>query len=584
MAACIPVFSVAACSMPWSESPVDEFIRAVNEGDFAAAAEHTTDPESTESYLTGMHEGIGETSVNVSLDDSDESESRTNTTWTVPSGEAVTTEGTVNVDDDSGLINWSPSFLDSAVPDDATIIYSEDRDFDTPVVDRTGNEILTWTPVTVVSAGPDQIPAASQIAVAVSGILPDISPEWIEEQINSADGDTATLFTLRAEDMDQVRGALEGIDGLDLREDGQLLPGSRDLSTPLDPGLTDYWNETLSTYAGWSLRAVTDEGQQVIAGEEPEQIERITTTVDLPMQSAAQRAVDNEDRPAAFVAIAANGDVLAVAQNAAARDQGAIALTGLYPPGSTFKTVTTAAALETGTVGPDDIVECPATAEIDGRVIPNNDNFELGSVPMHTAFADSCNTTQGFISQDFAPETMRDTALSLGLGVDFDAPGFTTVTGSVPVTDPGAARVEAAIGQGEVLASPFGLALMEASLANNGAMAVPRLISGVEGPADAQVAETTSDQQPAPLSPETVAALRAMMVETVTTGSASALSDIPDLGGKTGTAETGEGAAHGWFTGIAGDVGFVSFVEGGDSSGPAITVAGDFLRDEWRGN
>ena len=63
------------------------------------------------------------------------------------------------------------------------------------------------------------------------------------------------------------------------------------------------------------------------------------------------------------------------------------------------------------------------------------------------------------------PAAMKDTAAKLGLGVGFFTPGLNTYTGEVPVTERGPGRVEAAIGQGEVLASPFGMAVMTASLA-----------------------------------------------------------------------------------------------------------------------
>ncbi|MDN6813461.1 MAG: penicillin-binding protein, partial [Corynebacterium variabile] len=58
------------------------------------------------------------------------------------------------------------------------------------------------------------------------------------------------------------------------------------------------------------------------------------------------------------------------------------------------------------------------------------------------------------------------------------------------------------------------------------------------------------------------------------------LSDIPGLGGKTGTAEVDGGAAHGWFVGVVGDVAFCTFIEGADSSTPAVNLSGEFLRDE----
>src|SRR5690606_39025466 len=127
-----------------------------------------------------------------------------------------------------------------------------------------------------------------------------------------------------------------------------------------------------------------------------------------------------------------------------------------YPPGSTFKTVTASAALQAGQVTPDSVVGCPGTENIEGRQTPNDDNLDLGDVPLHTAFARSCTTTIGRLAVDVPPDGLTDAAAQLGLGVDFTAPGMTTVTGSVPVADTAALRVEEGIGQGEVTASPFG--------------------------------------------------------------------------------------------------------------------------------
>lgn len=69
------------------------------------------------------------------------------------------------------------------------------------------------------------------------------------------------------------------------------------------------------------------------------------------------------------------------------------------------------------------------------------------------------------------------------------------------------------------------------------------------------------------------------MRETVTGGTASVLRDIPELVGKTGTAEYGDGTgAHGWFVGSQGDLAFAVFVAGAGSSAPAVDVAGRLLR------
>jgi cell division protein FtsI/penicillin-binding protein 2 len=91
--------------------------------------------------------------------------------------------------------------------------------------------------------------------------------------------------------------------------------------------------------------------------------------------------------------------------------------------------------------------------------------------------------------------------------------------------------------------------------------------------------KTTADTPSAAIPPAIVDDLRAMMLQTVSDGTATALRDVPGLGGKTGTAEFGDNThSHGWFAGIAGDIAFATLVVGGDTSTPAVTVSGDFLR------
>jgi cell division protein FtsI/penicillin-binding protein 2 len=72
--------------------------------------------------------------------------------------------------------------------------------------------------------------------------------------------------------------------------------------------------------------------------------------------------------------------------------------------------------------------------------------------------------------------------------------------------------------------------------------------------------------------------VRSMMREVVTAGTAKALAGRGAVFGKTGTAQFGTGEhAHGWFTGYRGDVAFAVFVDGGESSKPAVDIAGTFL-------
>ncbi len=486
-------------------------------------------------------------------------------------GETVLhTQGTVALSKDGDAVVWSPQILDTRLQPGGRIEYSDVRTFTTPVVDRNGADLLHWATVTQVTLDPGALDAAAPVADALSGIDPTITADGIRDAVAADPASPYTVIGLREEDLAPVRDRLAAIEGVRLQEQGRLISASRDLDAPMFGELRDYWRDRLDEGAGWSLSVVNEDGSATIGGADPAPLDAVRTTLDRSVQAAAQRAVDARSEPAVIVAMSAStGAVLAVAQNDAANAQGPIALTGLFPPGSTFKTVTTSAALQAGVTEPDAVLPCPARTTVEGRSIPNDHDFDLGEVPLHTAFAQSCNTTQAILSAKLSPTAMRDTAASLGFGVDFTTPALTTVTGKVPVTDGGAARVEAAIGQGTVVASPFGMTEMVASVANGGKMVLPMLVSGQRA---------TADQQPTPLEPSTVDALRAMMRETVTSGTARSLSDIDGLGGKTGTAEVAGGPAHGWFAGIDGDVAFTAFIEGADSSGPAVTMAGDFLR------
>lgn len=565
---------LSGCTIFWTDSAVDEFIAAFNAGDDATAAGLSDDPTRAAADLEQLRSGIGETRVELAAGDTEDGTTAVTSTWTVPNGETVETTGMASVSEqDSGVMAWDERIFDAALAGDTTFQYSDDKNVSVPVTDKNGTAVLSWTPVTVVSAGPDLASRAAEIAVAVQPVVPDATAESVTSQIEAGDGSAVGLYTLREEDFSQVSGGLKAIDGLEFREEGQMLGPNRETASPLDADLREYWDEQVTADAGWTLGASSGAGEAVFGQVEPKDTEAIRTTLDLGVQTAANRAVDAVAEPATIVAISpSTGGVIAVAQNDAADQLGSISLTGLYPPGSTFKTVTTAAALERGIVTPDSTVSCPASAEIDGRVIPNDSDFELGEVSITEAFAQSCNTTQGFISQDLEPADMKNMATRLGLGVDFEAPGMTSVTGSVPETEPGAARVESAIGQGEVLASPFGLAVMEASLGNNGQMISPSVIQGEE---------TTADQQPEPVDQTVVQAIRNMMNEAVNSGTASSLNDIEGLGGKTGTAEVGGGEpSHGWFAGIQGDLAFATFIAGADSSSPAVETTGRFLRDE----
>ncbi|QRP48780.1 penicillin-binding transpeptidase domain-containing protein [Amycolatopsis sp. FDAARGOS 1241] len=298
----------------------------------------------------------------------------------------------------------------------------------------------------------------------------------------------------------------------------------------------------------------------------------VKSTLSTAVQGAAQFAVDTYKGKAVIVAIQpSTGGLLAVAQNAAAGTS-PTALNGLYAPGSTFKIATATAALEAGVVTKDSQVACPLTARIGTRTI-SNEGFDLGTTTVHRAFAKSCNTTFGQLASQLPPDALEKAASQYGLNADFDIPGLTTEMGKVVAASGGDEQVEDGIGQGTVQVSPFGEALMAATVAAGKAV-TPKLWQGSDG-----TETTVNDGYRAP-SASVLASLRTMMREVVTGGTATGLARSGTVYGKTGTAQFGSGAeAHGWFVGYRGDVAFSVFLEDSNDSGPAVTLGAKFLSE-----
>ncbi|MGM1063376.1 penicillin-binding transpeptidase domain-containing protein [Saccharothrix sp. Mg75] len=306
----------------------------------------------------------------------------------------------------------------------------------------------------------------------------------------------------------------------------------------------------------------------VLHRQEPQVAKSVTVTLDPAVQGAAQAAVDGVGQAAVLVAMQpSTGELLAVAQNAVADGQGPIALQNFFEPGSTFKVVTATAALTAGTANADTPLDCPGAATIGTRRITNEDSFELGTVPMRRAFAASCNTSFGKLAADLPADALPTAAGYFGLASDFTVAGVTTNTGKVPAAASTAARVEAGIGQGEVLTTPFGMALAAATVAQ-GRTPLPGLIREVP----------TEGQRPPALPGGVVTALRAMMSEVVTGGTARELARFGGVRGKTGTAQFGDGSrSHGWFMGYRGDLAFSVLVVDGGSSKVAVGATATFL-------
>ncbi|MFE4498281.1 penicillin-binding transpeptidase domain-containing protein [Rhodococcus sp. NPDC056743] len=569
--------SIVACSSGPDQprSVAEQFASALTDDDVSAAANLTTDPAAASTAITAMIDGLGKDEGTFTVSEAEKSGDSAGTftldaAWHFGEGQDWTysTNGNASASGDQWLIEWDPALLAPDLRASTTLRYTPTTGAPPAVLDSAGQPIMEQQVVTLVNLEP----AADTDAVAalVSPIAPTVTADSLRNDLAAAAGKPITAITLRAEDLAPIQERLASLPGVTLAPQARLLSVDKALTSPTFSGLSDLWQEGQDKSAGWAVQMVKENGSATtIAGQDGPVAPTIATTIDRTLQLGAENALAAVTQPAVIVALQpSSGAVLAVAQNSAADAQGPIALTGLYPPGSTFKTVTTSAALQAGVATPDTVLPCPGTENVEGRQIPNDDEFDLGSVPLHTAFAHSCNTTMARLAVGLPADALHDAALQFGLGVDYVTPGLTTVTGNVPDANTPAERVESAIGQGTVTATPFGMALVAASIAH-GETPAPMVVKGKPGVADQTVTPT-----PAVVTEQ----LRTMMRETVTGGTATTLADIDGLLGKTGTAEVDGGPAHGWFVGIRGDLAFAVFIAGADSSAPAVQVAGTFLR------
>lgn len=569
--AAVALFAAGCSSGPEQPDTVaGEFVEALNRDDLPAAAALTDNPAQAGEALRGLYEGLG-SEVVFRVDDASDDRFTLTATWKLGKDGThewtYTTTGTAAESGDDWTIHWNPATVAPGL-DKGPLTYAPVYPEPARVLDASGGELMTEQIVTLVNVAPGADTAA--LAAVLAPVAPTITAASLDAELAAAAGKPITPISLRATDIAPIQQALAAVPGVTLAPQTRLLTTDKALAAPTLSGLNELWQQRADEAAGWAVRAQTPQGTERIAGQDPQPTADLTTTLDIDLQHAAEDALTPLTQPAAIVALQpSTGKVVAVAQNEAADGEGPIALTGLYPPGSTFKTITVSAALADGAVTPDTVLPCPGEANIEGRRIPNDDSFDLGDVPLHTAFARSCNTTMARLAVTLPPNALTDTAAQLGLGIDYVTPGLTTVTGSVPPANTPAERVESSIGQGAVTASPFGMALVAASLAH-GSTPAPMLVAGAPG---------VADRTPQPLPAGVAEQVRTMMRETITAGTATQLADIPGLLGKTGTAEYGDNShAHGWFIGIDGDLAFAVFVADAGSSAPAVEAAGRMLR------
>lgn len=229
----------------------------------------------------------------------------------------------------------------------------------------------------------------------------------------------------------------------------------------------------------------------------------------------------------------------------------------LYPPGSVFKLVTAAAALESGRYDENSVVPGPAELDLPQTTVtlPNAGGGACGpddEVSLTDAMRQSCNTAFGAIGLDLGGEALRDQAEAFGFGQDLRIPLRVTPS-SVPEELNAPQTAQSAIGQYDVRVTPLQMAMVAAAIGNGGVVMEPQLISSVRSAELEVIDEPQPTELGRAVSAETAAALTRMMTTVVTDGTGRAAQiDGVDVAGKTGTAQHAPGAApHAWFTAFA---------------------------------
>ncbi len=223
----------------------------------------------------------------------------------------------------------------------------------------------------------------------------------------------------------------------------------------------------------------------------------------------------------------------------------------IYPPGSTFKLVTAAAALQNG-YHPNSMVDSPENWILPGTRTPltNETNCGGSRITLAHALDISCNTAFGKVGVSLGQDKIRDQAERFGFGKVVNS-DVSSVASRFPQNFTDAQLAQSSIGQYDVAASPLQMAMVTAGIANDGKLMTPYLTAQVRASNLQVVSEHHPKQMSQPMTKESAEQLKAMMVSVVNNGTGKrARINGTTVGGKTGTAQTVQGKApYAWFVG-----------------------------------
>jgi cell division protein FtsI/penicillin-binding protein 2 len=579
---------------------LDAFVADWSRGDDRAAAAATDQPSAALAALAANRSGLDGARLSAAVDSladhGERANARVRMQWDVPGvGRwGYDTQVALLKRDGKWAVRWTPTVVH---PDlDAKTRLGTTRAPATrgAIRDRRGRSIVTARPVVRVGVVAGKVRDARATAAALGQVV-DVDEAALVRAIRGGGPEQfVPAITLRREDARPLEARLKAIRGVQLIDGRDQLAPTRGFARALlgtvGPATAEQLGRLGRGYAEgdevgqWGLearferrlagtptrRVVIREGGMPIDtlfGRSGKAGRSLRTTIDSDVQSAAEQALGSGRRNAALVAIQpSTGDVLAVANRPLGSSYDR-ALEGRYPPGSTFKVVTTAGLLRRG-VTTGEVVDCPRTTTVGGRAFRNFEGSARGAVPFAEDFAQSCNTAFVSLSGRLRRGDLTRVAREFGLGRELALP-LPAPAASVPAARDDVSLAAMSIGQDRILASPLAMAGVVATVAD-GRWRAPRLVA--------------SDPHHAgePVDAGQIATLRGLMRRVVTQGTGTALAGVAGApAGKSGTAEFGPGNppdTHAWFVAYRGDLAVAVLVEGGRSGGRvAAPIVARFL-------
>jgi cell division protein FtsI/penicillin-binding protein 2 len=481
-------------------------------------------------------------------------------------------------------VRWAPAVLHPEAREGDRFSRTRTRPTRAALLDGRGHPLTGEGEVITIGVEPRRIQNRAAVISALQSRL-GVDPSRLEKTLNApgvSPEHFVPLIDVRPELYQQVRPALAPVPGIFFRRKsawltpaegfaaqtlGRVGEVTAELLVQLGPayqrgdtvglsGLELAYEPRLAGSPSGEVRLTRPSGEVRVLGTFLGAPGTPVRTTLLPeVQWAAENALAGVAQPAALVAVdTRTGAILALSSRPLEQPMNR-ALTGRYPPGSTFKVVTSEALLAAG-MGVDAAVSCPPSATVGGKSFRNFEGEAFGVSRLRQVFAHSCNTAFVMLSAGLGSEALGAAAHRFGFDVPYGV-GLPSPGASFPPPRDDAELAAASIGQGRVLATPLHMASVAAA-AESGRWRAPYLLAELD------------DGPSASLAAGTRAPLHALMRAVVTEGSGRAAVGVAGLVGKTGTAEFGSGTplpTHAWFIGFHKGIGFAVLVEGGGVGG-----------------